>query len=234
MTSKIRALNYAEHGQVKLIKTTNHVHVSDQQIIPLIVHEFSLAGAEMPVVFVKDKENDSFQPVALMGFQAGENLFCGKTTWRGSYVPGSVMHHPLALMASEEDENQFQVILMEDSHLINETEGDALFDAQGNETEYLKKRKDILGAYYENVQRTNAFVKTLVEKDLLISQILTIDINDQKMNLSGLYLVDENKLNTLPDQEFLNLRERGYLSPIYSHMASIHQLNNLARLKKQL
>ncbi|PCI61150.1 MAG: multidrug transporter [Gammaproteobacteria bacterium] len=233
MTTAIKALNYTDHGKVKLLTKANHPHVKDQQVIPVIVHEFALAGAEMPIVFVKNTETGEFQPVALMGFKSDENVFCGQKKWRGSYVPAAIMHHPFALMPSRDDETQLQVILMENSHLVNEVEGDDLFDDAGNETEYMQKRKEILGRYYENMHLTRGFVNTLAKLELLSEQVFTIDLDGKKTNLNGLYIVAEKKLNSLSKQDFLALRKKGYLAPIYNHLSSVHQLNNLARLKTQ-
>ena len=231
MSAPARPLNFIDHGTVKINPTRHFPHVEQQQIVPLIVQEFSTVAAEMPVVFVKNAETGSFQPVAILGFEAGENLFYGDPKWRGQYVPASIMHHPFALMPSKDDANNLQVIIIETDTVMNGKEGEALFKEDGSETEYLEQRKNALGKYYENMHITTAFVNYLQEKNLLVEQTLNIDINDQKRQLSGLYLVDEKKLNALSDEDFIDLRKRGYLPAIYAHMLSIHQLNTLASLK---
>ncbi|WP_286263213.1 SapC family protein [Thalassotalea atypica] len=233
MSAPARPLNFIDHGQIKIKPTRHFPHVQGQQIVPLIIHEFSSAAAEMPVVFVKNAETGSFQPVAIMGFEEGENLFYGEPKWRGHYVPAAIMHHPFALMPSKEDANNLQVILIETDTVMAETDGEALFKEDGTETEYMAKRKNALGTYYENMHITTAFVDFLKEKELLVEQTLNIDINEQKRQLSGLYLVDEKKLNALSDEDFGEVRRRGYLPSIYAHMLSVHQLNRLATLKTQ-
>ncbi len=232
MSAPARPLNFVDHGQIKINPTRHFPHVESQQIVPLVIHEFSSAGAEMPVVFVKNAETGSFQPVAIMGFQEGENLFYGEPKWHGHYVPAAIMHHPFALMPSKEDKNNLQVILIETDEVMSGTEGEALFNEDGTESKYLEQRKDALGKYYENMHITTAFVKLLQDKDLLLERTLNIDINDQKRQLSGLYLIDEKKFNALSDEDFSEIRKRGYLSPIYAHLLSVHQLNKLAELKK--
>jgi SapC len=231
MSAPARPLNFIDHGKVKIKDSRHFPHVEGQQIVPLIIHEFSSVGAEMPVVFVKNAETGTFQPVAIMGFEEGENLFYGDPNWRGHYIPAVVMHHPFALMPSKEDKDNLQMILIETDKVMSETEGEALFNDDGSESDYLEKRKNALGKYYENMHVTSAFVQMLQDKDLLVERTLNIDINDQKRQLSGLYLVDEKKLNALSDEEFCEIRKRGYLSAIYAHMLSVHQLSKLASLK---
>ncbi|WP_448211859.1 SapC family protein [Colwellia sp. MEBiC06753] len=230
MSAPARPLNFVDHGKVKIKPSRHFPHVEKEQIVPLIVHEFASAAAEMPVVFVKNADTGEFTPVAIMGFEAGENLFYGET-WRASYVPAVVMHHPFALMPSKEDPENLQMIVIETDEVLNGTEGEALFKEDGSETAYLEQRKNALGKYFEHSHVTKAFVNFLKEKDLLVEQTLNLELNGQKRQLSGVYLIHEGKLNELSDQDFLDMKKRGYLSPIYAHLLSVQQLNNLARLK---
>jgi hypothetical protein len=231
MSASYTAVNYTDHGHLKIAPSRKYSHVAKEQIVPLIVHEFSLASAEMPIVFVKNKDTGEFQSVALLGFAQGENVFNGAEKWRGTYVPAVVTHHPFALMPTEQEEHQYQVVIIEPNDATNETEGEALFNDDGQESEYMIKRKNALGQYFENTMITQTFLKHLAEKELFIEQSLSLDFNGQKLNIGGLYLIDEQKLKALSDQDYLELRERGYIGPIYSHLNSIHQLHNLARLK---
>ncbi|MFD2165211.1 SapC family protein [Thalassotalea euphylliae] len=231
MSAPVRPLNAIDHGKIKLPKTRHFPHVSDQQIVPLIVHEFSNASAEMPIVFVKNSETGEFQSVAVLGFEEGENLFVGEETWKGGYVPAVVTHYPLALMPSPENPEDMQVLLIEDDVIMNNQEGEAVFDEEGKETPFMENRKNAIGKYFENMHVTKAFTRFLAEKELLVEQTLNIQLGEQKRQLSGVYLVDERKLNALSDEDFIDMKKRGYLSPIYAHMLSVHQLNNLARMK---
>ncbi len=233
MSANPRPLNFVDHGKVKISRKRLFPHVKEQQIVPIVVHEFSRVSSEMPVVFVKNAETGEFQPVAILGLETGENVFYSESGWQSSYIPASVSHHPFALMPTKEDETQLQVIILETDRVMSETEGDLLFNEDGTETEYLQKRKNTIGKYYENMHVTRMFVQQLVENNLLTEQSLTIDLNDEKRQINGLYLVDEKKLNSLPDADFLTLRKKGYLPAIYAHMLSLQQLSRLAALKTQ-
>jgi len=233
MTSAIRTLSYENHNQIKIIDSNDYQHAKDQQVVPLIVHEFARASSEMPIVFVKNAETGEFQAVALLGLSQNENLFYSEDKWLSPYLPALITHHPFALMPSQNDENQLQMVLKEDSHLVSKTDGEVLFDDDGNETEYLTKRKNALGHYFESSHVTKAFTKQLSDKSLLSQQNLSLDLNGEKIAINGVYLVDEKALNSLSDEDFLELRKKGYLAPIYSHLSSLHQLSRLAKLKSE-
>lgn len=230
MSAAVRPLNFVDHGNVKIKPSRHFPHVAKEQIVPLVVHEFANASGEMPVVFVKNSDNGEFTPVAVLGFEQGENVFFGDT-WRGSYVPAVITHRPFALMPTPEDASQMQLMVQQTDELMANSEGEALFTEDGSETPYLEKRKNALGKYLEHTHITKAFVDFLAEHELLVEQTLNLEFDGQKRQLSGVYLVSEAKLNELSDEVFLNMRKRGYLSAVYAHLMSMQQLNNLARLK---
>lgn len=230
MSAPARPLNFVEHGKVKIKSSRHFPHVKNEQIVPVVAHEFANVGAEMPVVFVKNSETGEFTAVAMMGFEQGENVFYGET-WKGAYVPAVITHRPFALMPSQNDPETLQLILVEDEEIMKNTEGEALFTEDGKETKYLEQRKNAIGKYFEHTQVTKAFIQYLVAKELLVEQTLNLDLNGQKRQVNGVYQVSEAKLNELSDEEFINLRKRGFLPAIYAHLISMQQLNNLARLK---
>lgn len=233
-TSPIKALNAIAHGNVKIKTGLNLESTAKSQILPLIVHEFSKAASAMPVIFIKQNADvEEYQPAGLLGLKPDENLFYSDSKWTGDYLPAVVTHHPFAMVPTQGEESRLQMLINEDSPQISEEEGDALFE-NDKETEYLTKRKETLGNYFNSMHITREFTRALAEKDLLIEQTLSVDINGEKVQLNGLFLVDEKKLNEMSDEDHLALRKRGFLAPIYAHLGSLHQVNRLARIRSGL
>jgi len=231
MAAPMKALNSTEHGNVK-IKNELHLEGTEkQQVLPLLVHEFAKAGSAMPVIFIRpNKESKAVQPAALLGLKPDENLFFVDGKWAGEYLPAVVTHHPFAMLPTKGQEDRLQMLIQEESPLVSETEGEALFNGE-EQTEYLKKRMEALSNYFGSMQVTREFCNFLVEKELLIEQTLTVDINGEKVQLNGLLLIDEKKFNQLSDEDYLELRKRGYLAPIFAHLGSLHHANKLAKIK---
>jgi hypothetical protein len=131
-----------------------------------------------------------------------------------------------------EDSEEVVVLMDEDSELINSIEGDALFDDDGNESELLKTKAKAVVSFIEEANLTRAFLKMLVEMDLITKQDLTVNLGENAtQQINGIYLVDEKKLNELSDEAFSKLRKNGGLPAIYAHLLSIRQINRIIRKK---
>lgn len=226
--ANFQPLHKETHANVKLTQITNVEDLRNQHALGVVVQEFALAGAHYPIAFVKDEKNDAFFPVAMLGLEQGKNLFVGENgKWQGMYMPARYTHKPFTVVPNQDDPNLFGIAIDMDSEIVSETEGEALFTDSGEETENLAARKKALVAFVENEQITKAFLETLDKMGLLHQQNLTVRVNDKEFGLNGLYLVDEKKLNELSDENFLELRKRGFLGPIYAHLGSMHKMSNL-------
>ncbi|MFC0117052.1 SapC family protein [Pseudoalteromonas xiamenensis] len=228
---QVQPLQAQKHANIKIKNGINIEFLKSQHIVPVVAHEFARAANEFPLAFVKNNENGQFQAVALFGLEPGENLFVAEDKWTAGYVPMALTRYPLGLVKHPE-EDSFGVVIDEASSLVNEEEGNALFE-NGAETEYLTRRKEGLVSYVEFGRVTEAFTAYLAEKELLSQQTLTVEINGEKRDINGIYLIDERKIAELSDADFLELRKRGYLAPIYAFLTSTHQVARLARLKAQ-
>ncbi|CCQ12368.1 Peptide transport system permease protein SapC [Pseudoalteromonas luteoviolacea B = ATCC 29581] len=228
---QVQPLQAQKHANTKIKNGVNIDFLKSQHIIPVVAHEFARAAIEFPLAFVKNNETGTYQAVAMFGLEPGENLFVENDAWTAGYLPMAMTRYPLGLVKHPE-EDQFGVVIDESSHLVNEQEGNALFE-NGKETEYLTRRKEGLVSYVEFGRVTEAFTAYLAEKGLLSQQTLTVEIKGEKRDINGIYLIDERKVAELSDADFLELRKRGYLAPIYAFLTSTHQVARLARLKAQ-
>lgn len=228
---KIVPLRSDVHGKLKIRELGTFEHVKGAHMVPVTAHEFARLGAEYPIVFVKNSETDQFQSVALLGLKVGENLFVDGDKWKGVFVPGSIRNHPFVLAPAGEKKEQLMVGLIENSPLVSEEEGNALFSDAGEESEYLKAKKENLVGYLESEQMTKAFVNVLAEKELLTSQNVTVNAGGEKINLSGIYIVDEKKLSEMSEEDFADFHKRGFLPPLYAQLGSMHQFSRLAKMQ---
>ncbi|AXQ98300.1 MULTISPECIES: SapC family protein [Pseudoalteromonas] len=228
---QVQPLHNEKHANIKVKNGVNVDFLKTQHLMPVVAHEFARVATEFPMAFVKNTETGQFQAVAMFGLQPGENLFVDGDKWTGSFVPMAAARYPFGLVKHPE-QDQFGIVIDEASPLVGEEEGNALFE-DGKETEYLGRRKEALVSYVEFARVTEAFTQYLADKELLVQQTLTVEIRGEKKDINGIYLVDERKLNELGDEDFLELRKRGYLAPIFAFLTSTHQVARLARMKAQ-
>lgn len=227
MESKVAQLSKDLHSQVKLKLNNNFEHVAQHHITPVIVHEIGNAAADLPVAFVKNSETSDYICVALLGLKDGENLLVEDGRWVGAFIPAGYTHYPLSLVPHPDDQSKYSLTIDMASDTISETEGEALFNEDGSESEYLQKRRKSLENYYQCAVATREFIRTLNELELLHEQGFSFDVDGDKRSVTGIHIVDEAKFNALPDETILELRKKGYLGAIYAHMMSLKQTQRL-------
>ena len=159
----------------------------------------------------------------------GVNIYCQEKTWKHSVLPRGFKNAPFSLARKADAENELMVCIDIDSELVSETDGNALFDDAGEQTDYLKARSEAVGKVAEFNQQTQTITQHLASLDLIASRQLTVNLEKegQPLNINGLYLIDEKVLNELPADKFEDLRSKGLLTLIYAQINSIHQVGRL-------
>ena len=194
-----------------------------------MVQEFVPASQEFPIAFIKDSETGQFRAIVLLGLKPEENLFYSESAWQATYKPQGLTLFPFLLSQGEE---QSILCFDQSAELVNETEGQSLFDEQGNQSQWLTEQGEKVVQYVEKTYATKNFIKLLLDNDLLAPQTLNLKLeNEESYSLNGLYAIDETKLNALSDESFNALRKTGALPAIYAALLSMQRIHSLARKK---
>jgi hypothetical protein len=232
MFKRLVPVNKDRHAQLRVKPTANFEFARDFHIASLMMHEFSRAASLYPVVFLEDKARDEFRPVVLLGLEAGENLFVdAQGQWQGGYVPAIIRRYPFAL-ASTGEAAQFTVCIDEDSPLVSESDGVPLFQADGSPAEALENVKRYLGELQQMDAFTAMCCQYLAEHNMFTPLNMRVQQTGQVRNITGCYVVNEERLYNLSDERFLELRDRRYLPAIYAHLGSLAQIDRLIKLKE--
>ncbi|MCB5162839.1 SapC family protein [Marinomonas algarum] len=232
MFSKLTPINKEQHANFKVKPIENFGFASNFHIASVMVHEFVRAASVYPIVFLEDKAQDEFRPVTLLSLDAGENLFVGEDgKWQASYVPAIIRRYPFAL-AKNPDQDSFTVCVDEDSEYVGTEEGQPLFNEEGQPTEVIENVKRYLGELQQMEAFTKAFCHFLAENNLFTPLNMRVRAADQIKNVTGCYVINEERLNNLSDKKFLDIKEKRYLAPIFSHLTSLSQIERLALLKQ--
>lgn len=200
----------------------------------LAAAEFMLATREMVVVFVRnatDTDPGPVSPVAMMGLKEGENLFVDGTQWSAVYKPAYLRRYPFwtARLAGADGPT---VLIDIGWSGFSETTGEPLFDAAGEPTDALNTALAFIEDFEREGARTQAFCTRLMELDLLREMQASVKLADgEALSLSGFLVVDQDKLQALPDAAVLELHRTGMLGLIHQHFASLSNLQALADRK---
>ena len=235
---KLEVLSNTTHSNVKINSTYRVNNGFDYNFCPVYQIEYTSLQSDYPIFYTKDKEKDVWQTVALLGFKDNENLFLGKGVWISRYVPLSIQRLPFYIGSQKEvvngvpSENKILHIDM-DHPGVSKVDGNDIFLEHGGNSEYLDYINNILSTIDSEVSMLDSFCKQLSKLDLLKSTDINIDLSeDEKHELKGLYVVDEEKLKSLDKEELYNLHQHQYLQHIYMIGASIGNVNKLISLKK--
>ncbi len=230
--SSIEFLNNIKHKNLKILTDKSFQHAKHHHMSYLLVNEFPKACLNFPIVFVKDSETGEFRSVALFGLEAGENVFYGEKQWNTTYIPADIKRSPFLMSQNENSSGEWAVCVDTVSPALSCDKGESLFDKEGNPTKILLNVQEFLTDYIERDNITKIFSRVLSEKELLkSSSIEMVNNKGEKSRLNGLYSVDENKLKGLSDEDYLELKRKGYIGPIYSHLTSLGQIERVMILR---
>jgi len=223
-----------QHQKLKLATSRNILHVEGQHIIPVSAAEYAQSSASFPIVFVKNPGSERFRSVAMLGLEAGENLFLQDEKWVALSMPQSISMVPFSLGIDPDKENTLTTCIDLDSPFVGEDKDLALFEEDGKDSEIFANVQQALGRLYDNERMTESFIKELEENDLLQELELNIALSTgEKKKLVGIFTINEDKIKNLSDDKVLDFHKRGLFVPIYSMLGSLTQVNHLVQLRNR-
>ena len=224
------ALNSKRHAALRVRPQAGFEFAKGVHMSALMQAEMVRAAALYPIVFVEDPAIDGFRPMALLGLREGENVYVDTDgSWLASYVPAVIRAYPFALAraAGEGESERFAVCIDAASDLVSLTEGARLFDAQGAPTEALEQARQWLQQIREMQLRTDVFCRALAARNLFTPFAVRARRGDETLEVNGCYVINEERLDGLPDAKLSELRSAGWLSSIYAHLVSLQQFERL-------
>jgi hypothetical protein len=230
---KIVPINNTTHRTLKVRESQGFPHARNQHMAILAACEIMSSSINYPVVFTKHPETGRFLCLALFGLESGENLFFNKNGWKSTYVPMNITRTPFAMVESGKGDDAMLICIDEDSPYISKTEGAALFDENGDQTEFLENVVSSMSDMASHERHTQLLISKLVDMRLLVPiSIVMSDSGGQETELmDATYTVSEGRLRELPEEQLLDLHKADYLGPIYSLMNSLELINKMVVLR---
>ncbi|MCW8125917.1 SapC family protein [Microbulbifer halophilus] len=226
-------LNNVEHGDLR-VNAERHAALGDDAWFALTFPlEFRALQGQYPIFFQKDASSGSFFPLALLGFQPGENLYLREDGWAASYVPLTIRREPFLIGRQDFVEDGVQksrrVIHIDiDNPRVNRERGEPLFLEYGGNSPYLDSVADMLDAIHRGIEQSEKFVRALQVNGLLEPFTLDVTLDNGEANqLKGFYTIDEERLRGMSAEDLDELHRAGFLEAIYMAMASQSQLRRL-------
>jgi hypothetical protein len=234
--SQYEVLNSEKHRPVR-VKTGYGAALGDAVMYAMTYPlEFRDIQSCYPILFTKDPNTGGFLAVALLGFEAGQNLFLRDDRWDAAYVPALVQRQPFLIATSGEGDTRPPVVSLDLDHpRVGNDEGEALFDSGGEPSEFLKQKIALLDKLHRGLQHSRGFIDTLLQHELLEQIALDIAFNDgSKKSLQGFYSIAEDRLYELEGDVLESLNQAGYLQPVFMAVASLSRVRDLIERRNRL
>ena len=227
---KVVPLNKEVHSKLFIEPIEGFAFARETNSLFIAAVEFGKVVREYPIVFGQDAAGGLF-PLVLLGLKNNQNLFVDeKGKWDAQYIPAYARRYPFILASQDNDgEQQFAVCIDESYPGFNTAkEGQALFDAKGEQAPVLKQAVDFLQDYQQHVLLTMQFCNNIKELGILEPMQANVEMKSgDKLSLGGFQCVNREKLANLKPGKLADLVKTGQMELIYAHLFSLSNVANL-------
>lgn len=234
MYKSVVPLTVERHKTKRLKDVTDYRFARDQTMCPVTATEFPRVATCYPIVFLKDDVGD-LGAFALLAMPQGRNLFVDdKGAWMAFYIPASIRRYPFAFGRKDKGTKEIALCIDEESDVVSDDEGVPLFTDDGKPAERLEKTIEFMKQTQASQAQTVAICQELENKGMFQELNAQVRMSSgQQFTFTGAKIINEKKLETVSDLDFLEWRKRGWLTLIYSHLVSLGQITHLAELHEK-
>lgn len=202
---------------------TGFAFAKTDPIVPVLFVELPKLIPHYVLGFVKDA--DSYQLVALTG-TSQKNLYVDQNNkWLADYVPAALRGYPFQLAKQEDGRG---VLCVAERQLCDKSQGEPLFDSEGDLTDTLIQTRDFLLQREHNRLVTVASIERLQHAGVIQPWALSIEQGEglQAAVINGFYAIDENALNALDAETYHSLKGAP-MALAYGQLYTMSQTNQL-------
>lgn len=234
MTDNFKPISDQLDPELRVVTRAGFKHLKHFNNAALTGEEVVAAAANFPVVFLQDEETGRFELAALLGLEADENLFVDAAgQWQGTHLPKSLSALPFAAFPSREKESE-RIQIDIDSPIVSRSQGELLFK-NGEETSFLKARRQYIEMVTDSHLQTESMVEELVNRNLMAEFLLQIqDGGGEPRIIRGLYTINMDEFSYLTDADILSFHKLNYWGPIYAIQQSVTQFRRLVQMRDRI
>lgn len=209
-----------------------YAFVAQTNVVPITVAEFPAAALSYPVVFIGDNKT----PVAAMGLSQGQNLFLSpRGEFRSdAYLPAFARRYPFVF--ANDDDGERLILCVDTASDAVGTNPDVPFFENGKPSAFVENAMQFCNDFEVERRRTESFVELLKGLDLFTVRETVFRPQNpdgtpaEPQKLAEYFAIDEAKLNALPAEKLVELRDNGALTHIYAHLISLLAWDKLIAL----
>jgi hypothetical protein len=226
---QLEPLSHEKHRGLGVKQVSNPFSfLAETHLVPLTVDEFGLAALCYPIIF----DTQSKSPLAVMGLRGGMNVFLSSdgTLDPEVYLPAFARRYPfLPIIANgqgQESDERVMVCIDRSAKMISNTPELAFFEGD-QPSRYTQDAIQFCKEFDTLGRRTQEFIDLMTKHDLFELTPLALprakpDGTPAEPQKIGEYLrISEAKLNKLPQDVYMELRDRGVSAVVHAHLLSL-------------
>jgi len=220
-------VNKEKMAKKRLKPLADFKFLANLPVVEVVVGEFSSAASTYPLLFIE--REGSYVPVALLSLTNEHNMFVEEDgSWSGYYLPAAFRRFPFTVGPTLVDGKEVPALLVEEE-MLSDSEGELLYGEEGSDEAQspIGRTMRLIAETDRHHAATRALMAELAAAGLIRSSDLQVELAGQKHNVTGLFGIDEKKLQELPDDQFLKLRHSGALAMAYIQLQSVGQIQRL-------
>ena len=228
-------LNHVEHRDLR-VQTGFGAEYGDAVMCAMAIpSEFRSLQTDYPIFLHWDGPSRKYLPMAMFGFQKGENLFLEGHDWQASYIPLLIRRGPflIGFQAGEGGAREMVISVDMDNPRVG-SDGEPLFQPFGDHSEYTEQVAAMLREIDAGQSAIDELSRVIEDHELAEPFTLEVTLDSgEKHRLEGFHAVNEEKLAGLEGDLLADFSRRGILHALYMQVASMANIPRLIRLKNQ-
>ncbi|MER2491721.1 SapC family protein [Catenovulum sediminis] len=225
---KIEILSKDQHFNTKISPLEGYQF--SQQLRECVVtgDEFFECAKSLPILFTKNPQG-RLVSFALLGIQPEQNVMLDENgQWRaGEYIPAFLRRYPFVFV---QEKQQLMLALDAQSKSVNGEKGEALFEKNGDASEFTLNVMNFMKQYENACRKTESIIAKLDSLGLLEQAKAEMTSGGKTYAIKGFMRVNENKLAELSDEVKIELINTGIYKLIVAHLISLSNFKKLSVL----
>jgi hypothetical protein len=234
--NKIAVLNNVDHHDVRLNRIRGAANVENLNQVRVFPSEFRDLQRDFAIFFRRD-DQDNYQSVAILGLDAGENLYLegesDAARWTTRTVPAILDRGPFSIGMSGEGGNP--MIMVDLTHpWVSRDAGEPLFLSHGGNAPAVDRAAATLRTLHAGVEVERAMFAAFEEAGLIAYLDLDIRLDEStEYKLPELYTIRPDALRDLDGGTLAALNGSGFLELAFHVLASHDNLSRLIEAKNR-
>ncbi|WP_202841740.1 SapC family protein [Luteimonas saliphila] len=238
--ARYELLDNVAHKDLRVVTRFGAGVADPAGLVPAWPTEFAELQREYPIFLRKEEGGDGFHAVALLGFDAGENLYLDGERWNATYLPGAIARGPFLIGFQEQMQDgalrHEPVIHVDLDHprVSRDGQGVAVFLPKGGHSPYLEHVITVLKGIHDGTEAGRAMYASLDALGLIQPLELDLRFDDAHgARLTGLHGVDRERLAALDAEQLHGLHRAGLLEGVYLMLSSLYNMRHLIAEKQR-